>query len=104
MSEIRTPMLNQRFWFEYHCWEDEKSSDAKLWYHSHQQCTIISGIVGDDNSDLSFDERCELGMNMVYKAKFDDGFESTVFEDELLDSPEGFCRPDPPNQNSYDKN
>lgn len=32
----------------------------------------------------------------MYKVRFNDGFEGTVFEDELLDDPSEYERPDPP--------
>ena len=86
--------VGKEFWFEYHCWEDEKSSDAELWYHSHQRCKVLSieepGI-GDTQK-----ERAEEGCPRVYKVEFDDGFIWSCFEDELLESTDEFERPDPP--------
>jgi hypothetical protein len=38
------------------------------------------------------------GMVLVYQVRFDDGLEWSVFEDELLTSPDEFERADPPRQ------
>jgi hypothetical protein len=40
-------------------------------------------------------EMAEEGCPRVYKVRFEDGFEYDVFEDELMDSPKDFYRPDP---------
>jgi hypothetical protein len=89
-------MIGQRFWFEYHCWEDHQSSDAKLWYHSHQECTVVDDAESDGDKTQTFDERCIEGCQLLYRVRFDDGLVWSVFEDELLDSPEHFERSDPP--------
>jgi hypothetical protein len=41
-------------------------------------------------------ERGNEGAPCLYRIRFDDGWESDVFEDELLTSREDFHRPDPP--------
>jgi len=89
-------MIGQRFWFEYHCYEGHDSSDAEVWYRSHRQCVVIGEADHDGDKSVSFEDRCEMGMQCVYRVRFDDGLEWDVFEDELLDSPEHFERPDPP--------
>ena len=96
MPEIREQMIGQRFWFEYHCWEDPRSSDAEIWYRSHQQVTVIGEADHDGDKTHTFEERCEDGCQCVYRVRFDDGLEWDLFEDELLDSPKQFERPDPP--------
>lgn len=88
--------IGSRHWFEYHCNESHDSPDAKVWYHSHQQVTVI----GLDCEVLckTREERDESGHPLVYKVRFDDGLEWGAFEDELLDNPSDFCRPAPPKE------
>lgn len=69
-----------RRWFEYHCYEGEDSGDAELWHHTHQQVIILNR------------EKSDLGEPRLYRAKFHDGFEYTVFNDELVKSPDEFLR------------
>ncbi|GAH10911.1 unnamed protein product [marine sediment metagenome] len=76
-----------RRWFEYHCYEGEDSSDAELWHHTHQQVTILKQL--EDVEPIGDGEPIKL-----YRVKFNDGFEYDVFEDELMDSPREFYRPD----------
>ena len=92
----RVPFLNGRYHFEYHCWEDHESSDAQAWYRSHQIVTIIGVADCDPVAFTTFKERGEAGHQILYRARFKDGFETTVFEDELLVSKKDFERPDPP--------
>lgn len=66
--------------FEYHCYEGEDSSDAKLWHHTHQEVRVMSKL--DDTE------------TPMYKVKFNDGFTYEVFNDELLKSPSEYYRPD----------
>lgn len=73
-----------KLWFEYHCYEGEDSSDAKLWHHTHQQVIILHEIVEDVDEE----------NKPMYRVKFDDGLEADVFGDELVKSPEAFYRPD----------
>lgn len=69
--------------FEYHCYEGEDSSDAKLWHHTHQEVAVLSRV-----SDIS----PEVGR--MYRVRFADGFEGDVFDDELVSGPDRFYRPD----------
>jgi len=83
-------------WFEYHCFESHESCDAKLWYHSHQQCTIL-GMAPNDGADIrSQQERMEAGLPLAYRVRFADGYVDDAMEDELYDDPKDFERPDPP--------
>jgi hypothetical protein len=87
-------------WFEYHCWEDPKSCDANLWYHSHQRVTVLGKADADgwhkgwDGSMMK--DRAEAGAPRAYTVRFQDGYERTAGEDELMTSRRGFYRPDPP--------
>ena len=84
-------------WFEYHCYEGHDSADAALWYHSHQQVTVLGPADADSwHADLTYVERQEDGMPRCYTVQFPDGFEYTAVEDELLTLPQYFWRPDPP--------
>lgn len=69
-------------WFEYHCFESEESADKELWHRTHQQVEILHKL---DNIDT------EIGK--MYRVKFPDGFESDVFQDELMKDPKLFHRP-----------
>ena len=93
--------MGKRYWFEYHCNESDDSSDAIVWRHSHQQCTLISFDDGEPCFYPTIIERGEAGMVLVYRVRFDDGLEWTVFEDELVDSPDDFYRPDPPTETIF---
>jgi hypothetical protein len=74
-------------WFEYHCYEGEDSCDAELWHHTHQQVKVIG------KPELV--EEMEDGHKITtVKVRFSDGLEYDVFDDELLDSPQAFERPD----------
>jgi hypothetical protein len=88
--------VGKEFWFEYHCYESKDSCDAEIWYRSHQKVKILSV------SAWSFDElqdRIGDGQPRVYSVQFKDGFIADVLEDELMESREGFYRPDPPKIN-----
>ena len=74
--------------------------EGPAWYHSHQKATILSLVEGGYGD--TFSERSESGQPAVYKVKFADGLEWDVFEDELMDSPDGFYRPDPPSISQED--
>ena len=69
-------------WFEYHCYEGEDSSDAELWHHTHQEVEVLNKIPPSE-SDLE-----------MYRVRFNDGLEYSVFADELMDSIKDFYRPD----------
>lgn len=86
--------IGNEYWFEYHCFESPASCDAEIWYRSHQKVYVLS-ISEPGNGDTP-QERGEAGEPRVYKVRFKDGLEWDVFEDELMDSPEEFYRPDPP--------
>ena len=73
-----------RRWFEYHCYEGEDSSDAKLWHHTHQQVTVLNKITDIDEADVG----------KMYRVKFSDSFEYDVCDDELMHHPSEFSRPD----------
>lgn len=68
--------------FEYHCWESESSSDAELWHHTHQKCTVVRRLTPKE-SDFE-----------GYVVRFVDGFESHATADELMNSPKKYERPD----------
>ena len=76
-----------RRWFEYHCYEGEDSSDAKLWHHTHQAVKIIRKLRNIEEVD-------EADVGRMYKVIFADGFEAHVTDDELVKSPSDFYRPD----------
>lgn len=89
--------IGKIFWFEYHCFENCNSSDAEVWYHSHQQVKVLSiSVIGNGHTPQ---ERAENSEPRVYKVKFKDGLEWDVFEDELMNSKEDFYRPNPPTKN-----
>lgn len=91
---IQDPCVGRTFWFEYHCYEGHDSSDAQAWYRSHEQVTVVG--ITEPGYGETLAERAENGESRVYRARWGDGFEYDVFEDELLDGPEQFQRPDPP--------
>lgn len=84
-------------WFEYHCNESHNSADAELWYRSHQKVKILRiDNLQDFHESTTMEERLEdMGSPIVYNIRFEDGFEGSAFEDELLNSPEEYCRKDP---------
>jgi hypothetical protein len=86
-------------WFEYRCWESPDSSDAEIWYRSHQRVTVVSCRNPDeaegDECD-TYEKRLETAELLEYKIRFADGFEGIAIEDELLESQDDFCRPAPP--------
>ena len=83
-------------WFEYHCTESHQSAHAEWWYRSHQQVTVIRCVNAEDYGNAPQQDRCECGQPLVYTVRWSDGFEGDVFEDELLDSPDEYERPAPP--------
>ena len=86
---------DEQAWFEYHCLESPNSIDAKLWYHSHQLVTVLSIEPSDAVGD-TYLEREENGQPQLYLVRFPDGWEYSVFEDELLTNIAGYERDDPP--------
>lgn len=99
---MRTYMKNrwsvgERAWFEYHCLESHDSTDAHLWYRSHQRVTVIGGPDGSCvDEDMTFRQRGEEGVPNIYRVRFVDGLEADVFEDELTTSRRAWYRPNPP--------
>ena len=91
-------VFGHTFWFEYHCYEGHDSADAKVWYRSHQQCVVQDFADCDPAAFTTFEERADAGHSIVYRVRFADGLEWDVFEDELLDSRDQFCRSDPPKE------
>jgi hypothetical protein len=89
------PKVGSQYWFEYHCWESDESADAPLWRHSHQRVTVIAELESDGQG-LTAEERAEAGVPLAFRARWADGFEWCVLDDELLESPSEFYRPDPP--------
>jgi hypothetical protein len=85
--------VGKTFWFEYHCYESPDSCDAELWYRSHQQVKVI-GVTEWSHDELS--DRIEDATPRVYRIRFNDGFEGDAWEDELVNSPDEFYRPNPP--------
>lgn len=100
LEDVRA--VGQRLWFEYHCWESDKSGDAPLWYRSQQQVEVLGAAdcdcarVSDVAEARSRAARCDAGLPLLYVVRFDDGHVGTVFEDELLDDRSEFSRPAPP--------
>jgi len=90
--------IGAEVFFEYHCLESEASADAELWHQTHQQVTVLSR--DDDGGDYSetLEKRIEMAEIIMYRVRFADGFESDVFEDELMFSESDYCRPDPPSK------
>ena len=89
-----------RAWFEYHCYEGHDSCDAQLWYHSHQEVTILGEADADGSSKRmpgsAPEERAENGTPRVYRIRFTDGQVFDAAEDELMTDRKGFYRPNPP--------
>lgn len=88
--------IGKEFWFEYHCWESHKSSDAQAWYKSHQRVIVLSLCEETVVEGMNLSERYETGHCCVFRARWEDGFEWDVWEDELCENREDFHRPDPP--------
>ena len=86
--------VGSEMWFEYHCLESHESCDSEIWYRSHQKVLVLS--ITHNGGGNTPKERAEDGDPRVYKVRFIDGFEYDVFEDELMDDPSGFYRPNPP--------
>lgn len=93
-SQLYPVKIGQRYWFEYHCYEGHDSADAELWYHSHQQITVLKLI--ERGIGKTPNERGDNGHPAMYSVKFDDGFVADIFEDEIMNSQSDFFRPDPP--------
>lgn len=81
-------VVGKEIWYEYHCFESPFSADAELWYRSHQKVKVLSRGI-DDHDEFPEEQK-------VYDVEFSDGYKGTVFDDELMYSPDEFYRPDPP--------
>jgi hypothetical protein len=68
--------------FEYHCLRSHDSSDAELWYRSHQCVTVVRTV--ESGCGRTSARRADNGQPRVYLIRFADGFERSAFEDELL--------------------
>ena len=93
--------VGKEFWYEYHCFESDKSCDAEIWYRSHQKVKVV------DVAHWSLDDkefRYEDGQFRVYIVEWKDGFRYDVFEDELMESKDEFERPDPPKRKGFVSN
>lgn len=87
-TEVVDEKIGKEFWFEYHCLESKASADYHLWMLSHQK-VIVLARGSDDHDEFPDEPKC-------YQVKFMDGLVADVFEDELLNDPAEFQRPDPP--------
>jgi hypothetical protein len=88
-------VVGKEFWFEYHCWESLDSSDAPAWLRSHERVTVL-GLADCEVLAPTFDERVDGAVQIVYRARWSDGFEWDIWEDELCLSPSEFYCADPP--------
>lgn len=87
----------RRMWFEYHCLESHDSSDAQLWYRSHQQVVVLRVANQESlHEGTTKLERGNEGIPLTYQVRLDNGFEFEVFEDELLTTEAEYIRPNPP--------
>jgi hypothetical protein len=94
LENLRKPQ--SKCWFEYHGNESHTSEHAQIWYRSHQKVTILKLQPNDGEDIITQLERFALGHQLIYKVSWEDGFTHDVFEDELLDNKNEFCRPNPP--------
>lgn len=86
--------------YEYHCLESPESSDAHLWYRSHQPVTVLHRNEGEPEAEhMTKEERGEEGIPWTYRVRFRDGHEGDAWEDELMTHPRHWYRPDPPKAN-----
>lgn len=83
-------------YFEYHCLESHNSSDAHLWYRSHQPVTVYHENSGESDLPSTYADRQDAGMFKFYHVEFPDKSTGTAHEDELLTHPKHYYRPDPP--------
>ncbi|MEP2668870.1 MAG: hypothetical protein ABJH04_07740 [Cyclobacteriaceae bacterium] len=90
--------VDKEFWFEYHCFESQASLDVEVWYRSHEKVKVIG--VSEWSHD-KLEDRIEDATPRIYKIEFEDGFQYDAFEDELMNSPDKFYRPDPPKKRDH---
>ena len=101
VQEIDLLQIGESKLFEYHCWEDEQSADAELWYRSHSRVKVLGVSNGSERGLYKTkNERLENGVPVTYLIEFEDGFKGTAFEDELVNSEIEFFRPKPPKQST----
>jgi len=81
-------IFGNEYYYEYHCFESHKSSDAELWYRSHLKIKVI-GLAKEQ--DFLEDEPSVLIV------QFEDGYIGHAWEDEILSSENEYVRPDSPN-------
>lgn len=91
---LSTPIAGTTKWFEYHCHEGLDSIDRDLWLRSHRQVRVVR--VAEAGYGVTPLQRAENGQPRIYSLQWEDGYEGDAFEDEIMDSPEAFERPDPP--------
>lgn len=72
--------------FEYHCHQGHDSSDAQLWYRSHQPVTVIREVDSDGDWGNQ-NARADAGTPRGYEVQFEDGETGHVMEDELTVDP-----------------
>jgi hypothetical protein len=88
-------------YFEYHCWESDRSCDAELWHRSQQPVSVLSletapHLNEDGALAMTARQRSEEGMPLAYRIRFADGFEHDATEDELVPDPRWYEREPPP--------
>ncbi len=66
--------------FEYHCWENDLSTDLKLWQHTQQKVKVLRRLPPRE-SDYE-----------MYEVEFADGLRWVVFADELMNTPKKYER------------
>lgn len=88
----KAPAGNKTYWrpgetayFEYHCCQSHDSADAEIWYRSQQPVQVLSIV--DPGGGRTMMKRIEYNIPRMYRVRFADGLEWTVFEDELLTAP-----------------
>ncbi len=90
----------ERAHFEYHCDESPESQDYNTYLRSHEPVTVLRHFRNDAWDGSTINERAEEGVPDTYDVRHDDGYEHSVFEDELLTHPQWYFRPDPPRPHS----
>lgn len=74
----------ERALFEHHGREGDTSFDPALGRRSLSGVTVLGVANRASVQGLTFFQRGENGSPLTYRVRFDDGHETTVFEDELL--------------------
>ncbi len=82
-------------YFEYHCYMGHDSSDAELWYRTHQPVLVVK--MTTPGVGRTYNERAENGAPRMYRIRFLDGLVDGAFEDELYTATKYWSRDfDPP--------